>query len=176
MAQQTTFELKKDNGLEYPARFKGLKFTYTLPTTLDEFRQSRVSTAEGVNADEVILNAINGQGLSLTIQKFIKDTLNDEAYKDRDAEEVRADVEKKAEEFRLGAPRKRGEGKSGKVAAAEAAKAKAEADRDSARATARDMYLALPRTQRAKVRGMILAGGQFTEAELDAMDAEADAG
>ena len=163
--REVKYTFTKENGLEYPARFKGQAVTYQLPETLDEFRSARI--APDANADDVIMGAINGQGLSLTIQKSLKDKAASIAD-DVPLEDAVATLTDHAANFRLGAPRAKGEGtgrKNGKVAAAEA-------KADAAVTAALDLYRTMPRNLRSKVRDQLLASNVVTAEELDAVDAE----
>lgn len=179
---QVTFKLTKDNGLEYPARFKGAEITYDLPDTLEEFRATRVDAA--VAADEekfgkLVAERINGQGTSLTIQKSVKDFLASAKVEGKPAdgdtpateplslEDAIKAATDHAAAFRFGAPREPSTGKpNGKVKAAEQA-------RDAAVEEAIEMYAMLPKNLRAKARERLLAGKSGVTAEqLDAVDAK----
>lgn len=135
--------------------------------------------AEGADLSEVLVGKVNGQGIRLDIQKEVKDFLAPRGTDDgetievdgeqvlvREApvEAVLAHAQTVAMDFRLGAPRKRGSGAAkGKVAQAEAKAAKAVS-------TAVEMYKALPAELRAQYREALLATGNVTAEELDAVD------
>lgn len=176
---QVTFKLTKDNGLEYPARFKGSEVTYDLPDTLEEFRTTRVDTAVATDEEKfgkLVAERINGQGTSLTIQKAVKDFLASAKVEGKAAEGDTPAVEALSIEdalraatdfaaaFRFGAAREAGTGKpNGKVKAAEAA-------RDAAVEEALELYTMMPKNLRAKARERMLAKGTATAEQLDAID------
>lgn len=156
--QEINFTLAKTN--EVPDRFRASELTFEIPATLAEVRGL---VADGVDADEVLVDYFNRQ-YRLAIQKRIKDILASDAVKEMDVAAAIEHAVTKATSERLGAPRAKGEGRKSKVAQAEA-KATAAID------AARQMYLAMPAAMRKQFRPQLLASGQFTEQQLDEMDA-----
>lgn len=161
MATEHTFKL---NSNEYAPEFKGREVTYTTPDTLDEIRA--LVHADVEDKDAVIVAGFNGQGYALGWQKRFKDNLPEKLPEGGDVDAIIAEATRKANEYRLGAPRAKGEGGTkGKVA-------KAEARAESALELARTMYRGLPKNLRRGMRAAILAQGVLTAEDLDAMDAE----
>jgi hypothetical protein len=139
------------------------------PVAFESVRQTLLSVAERFAPDadfaEVLIAKINGQGLRLDVQKTIKDYLSDTnaAHKELTLEEALAAATQVAADYRAGTPRAKGEGKSSKVA-------KAEARASAAVNTALDMYKNLDGALRAQYRPMLISGGMATAEELDEID------
>lgn len=183
MARETTFKFTKDNGTEYPARFKDSEIKIYVPESLEEFKRDRLDPS--ANADDVVMGFINGQGVLLTLQKDAKEYLNrfeakpaegdTPAREEVDVATAIAATEKYIAERRFGAPRVKGEGKTGKVAKAEAKAAQAETKANALAGFVLTMYRGLNRSQRKTAREDILAGSAdhgITAEQLDAVDAE----
>jgi hypothetical protein len=172
MATERKFKLKK--GTEFPEAYAGIEVRYTTPDTLAEIEGLIDPSVPADKRESVIVSGFNGQGYSLSVQKRIKDLLNTKEAAARlkaggpgdTAPEIAQDMADKASKEKLGAPRAKGEGTSGKVA-------KAEAKAEAATSTARNMYLKMPAAMRKQFRPELLAAGTFTEEQLDEMDAEA---
>lgn len=187
-----TATFKLDKTKEIANRFRGdYEVHYTLPAatpgvTVTEFLDNGGTISDNVvqtlrsiaerfapEADfaTVLVAKVIGQGLNLDIQKSIKDYLSDTntAHKELSVEEALAAATAAAAEWRAGTPRAKGEGRSGKVAAAEARAS-------TAINTALDMYRNLDGALRAQYRPMLINGGMATAEELDRVEAEAAAG
>jgi hypothetical protein len=120
---------------------------------------------------EVLVAKFNGQGLRLDAQKEVKELLapGNEELKEATLEDALGTAQQVADNFRLGAPRKKGTGKqSGKVAQAEAKAARAVG-------TAVSMYRDLPLALRETYRAQLIEMGAASAEELDAVDAEVEA-
>ena len=170
--KQHTFTLKK-GGKEFPDRFGGQELTYSYPDTLEEvYALIPDPLPEGITREAIILSKILGQGIHLDIQKDGKDALNDEAVAQMDVAGGLAYAQNQMTTYRLPVPgTKRGEGKAGKVAKAEARATKAEQDAEAAKQELREAYSLLPRNARAKFAANLVARGVFTQEEIAALDA-----
>ena len=112
------------------------------------------------------------QGGHLNRQKAIKDGLADEALKDTPVAEAIAKVvrETKLDFVKIPGTR-RGEGRAGKVAKAEAKAAQAEKKADALKRALIEQYRLVPKASRAKFAESLVASGALTQEELDEANA-----
>lgn len=162
-----------DKGTEYPSRFGGNEVTYA---TLEPVAGDPHATLDRFLADfcapdltpeqqaEVVADYFNGYGLTYRRNGIVKRVLASDDVKELSVEDAIARAVTAANEDRVGVVAKKGTGKSGKVA-------KAEAKAEAATTAAREMYMGLTASQRKQFRPMLIAQGTFTEQELDEMDA-----
>jgi hypothetical protein len=159
------FKLKAD-AKEYASRFGGNVLNVPNIRTMDELRQYVDPTA---TFDDVLLGLVRGQGTTLSFQKVAKEYLHD-VGKDVNVEEALKGAQAAIDNHRFGAPRQRGSGRTGKTAAAEARANAAEERAQGLQQQLLAAYNLMPKASRKAFRTDLLAGGQVTEEQLDAID------
>lgn len=177
------FPLKKGSK-EFPDRFGGLEVEYQYPADWDTLVAMADAALVGFvpkdgetapTRQDLLYNLAMHQSGHLNIQKAIKAYLDTEAAAAQSTAEAVASAVARGEKEVVTIPgTRRGEGRTGKVARAEARAEKAEQKEQAALALLEQQYLLMPKSARASFAARLIEQGILTQervAELNATQA-----